>query len=77
MRDYGSGVSVIQYLNVKQVAEKLSVTVRTVWAWSADGVRLPKPVYLGPRTPRWDSGTLELHLQRLNRTRRVSNKRRL
>ncbi len=73
MRDYGSVVSVMQYLTKKQVAKRLGISVSTVEAWSADGVRLPEPVILGTRSPRWDLGTLELHIERLSRQRRRVN----
>ena len=75
MCDHGSGTFAMQYLTAKQVAAKLSIAIRTVWHWSADGVRLPKPVYFGTRSPRWDLGKLELHVERLSRQRAPKGKR--
>ena len=75
MCDHGSGTFAMQYLTAKQVADKLGIAVRTVWQWSSDGVRLPKPIYLGTRSPRWNLGTIELHVERLSRKRAPKGKR--
>ena len=60
----------IQLLTKKQLAQRLGISESTVETWSADGVRLPKPIYLGTRSPRWNLGTVELHIERLSRKRR-------
>lgn len=42
----------MRYLTVKQVAERLSISVPTVWRWVTDGI-LPKPVRFSPGCTRW------------------------
>ncbi|MEA3521468.1 MAG: AlpA family phage regulatory protein [Campylobacterota bacterium] len=41
-----------QLLRVKEVADKLSIGVSTVWMYSKTG-RLPKPMKLSPRVSAW------------------------
>jgi len=55
-----------EYLNVKQVAVILGVSTRTAWRLVASG-RLPKPVYLGAKSPRWERGKLEAHIAALGK----------
>lgn len=39
-------------LRVSDVAEKLQVSVATVWSWSKEG-KFPKPIKLGAGVTRW------------------------
>ena len=50
-------------LNVKQVAELLNVSVRTVWAWSAGGT-MPKPITVGRVTKRWRPADIQAYMER-------------
>ena len=47
-----------QLLTVRQVAERLTVSVRQVWRLAARGT-IPRPVKLGTRTVRWKLPDLE------------------
>ena len=46
------------YLTVRQVAGHLSVSVATIWRWTAAGT-FPTPVRLGPNTTRWRMADIE------------------
>jgi predicted DNA-binding transcriptional regulator AlpA len=48
----------IKYLTTKQVAERYSIDPRSVQRRVKEG-RLPPPVYLGTRFPRWDIAELD------------------
>jgi predicted DNA-binding transcriptional regulator AlpA len=41
-----------QLLSVKAVAGLLSVHPKTVWRWVKEG-RLPPPIYIASKLPRW------------------------
>ena len=41
-------------LSVKAVADLLSVHPQTVWKWVRQG-RLPKPIYISRKLPRWQA----------------------
>ena len=69
MRDHATGVSMTKLMSRKTVCETLDITQRMLSRLVANGT-LPKPTYLGPHSPRWDRGTIDLHLERLGRTRR-------
>lgn len=45
-------------LNVKDVADILSVGVRTVWRWTALD-KIPRPIRLGRHTVRWTASALQ------------------
>jgi predicted DNA-binding transcriptional regulator AlpA len=45
-------------LNVRGVARVLSTSVTSVWRGVSSG-RLPRPVYIMPKTPRWRRGEIE------------------
>lgn len=47
----GTNMGAIELLDARQVAEKLSVGIRSVWRWSDAGT-MPRPVRLG-RLQRW------------------------
>ncbi len=53
-----------RYLDVREVADRYSVSVGTVWKWCKDGV-LPGLVKLAPRTTRWNSLVLDAHDRKL------------
>ena len=46
-----------RWLTVRDVAAMLNVTSRTIWRLSASG-RIPRPVRIGPKSPRWRESTL-------------------
>jgi len=48
-------------LTVKDVAEILSIGVRTVWRWRALG-KIPSPVRLTRQTLRWKASQLQAYL---------------
>ncbi|MGP9509522.1 MULTISPECIES: helix-turn-helix transcriptional regulator [unclassified Halomonas] len=41
------------YLTAKQVAERLGVSINTVWRWVREQDDFPKPKKLGEKTTRW------------------------
>lgn len=49
-------------LTVAEVAELLTVSTRTVWAWVADGT-LPEPMRKGKRWTRWRRKDVEAFLE--------------
>jgi len=51
-----------QLLDVKEVAELLTVSERTVWAWTCTG-DLPKPLRKGSRWVRWRRKDLEAWME--------------
>jgi len=50
-------VNKTRLLDVRAVAERLSVSARAIWKWQASG-RLPAPVRLG-RSVRWRSSDID------------------
>lgn len=54
-----------QRLNVREVADLLSIGVSTVWKFVSDG-RLPVPERWGARCTRWKLGPLLEAVDRLN-----------
>lgn len=46
------------FLNVKQVANRLAVSVPTVWRWSKAG-QMPHAIKLSPGCTRWRVADLE------------------
>ncbi len=48
-------------LTVKDVAELLCVTSRTVWRWALLG-RIPRPVKLARRTVRWRASAIQTYI---------------
>lgn len=46
------------FLTARQVAERESVSVPTVWRWAREG-NFPQPVKLGPGCTRWRLADLE------------------
>lgn len=46
------------WMTVRDVAELLDVTERTVWRWTRQG-KLPQPVRKGKRWTRWNRRTIE------------------
>jgi excisionase family DNA binding protein len=49
-----------EFLRAREVAERLDVSLRTVWAWTAAG-RLPPPFRMG-RVTRWRSSEIEAYV---------------
>ncbi|MCX7703995.1 MAG: helix-turn-helix domain-containing protein [Planctomycetota bacterium] len=47
-----------EMMSVKEVAEFLGVSVRTVWEQSARG-EIPHPIKIGRKITRWHKATLE------------------
>ncbi len=54
-------------LKTRDVAELLSVSVRTVWRWTRNG-QLPKPIYLSS-SPRWRVSDIDKFLHTLTFSR--------
>ena len=61
----------IRYVNSRQLAQRYSVTERTIWRWTEQGV-LPKPERIGGRTTRWDLAQVDQYDQERNATPKVS-----
>jgi predicted DNA-binding transcriptional regulator AlpA len=55
-------------LTVKDVAELLSVTPRTVFRWSRQ-CKLPRPVKLSARAVRWRASAIQAYLDHLTAAR--------
>lgn len=53
-----------EYLSVRDVAELLGCTTRTIWRLAASG-QFPRPVRLTPRLPRWRRADVDAHLAAL------------
>ena len=53
-----------EYLSVRQVADLLGVTTRTIWKLSA-AKQFPAPVRLTPRLPRWKRAEIDAHIELL------------
>jgi predicted DNA-binding transcriptional regulator AlpA len=51
-------------LTVKDVAEILSVGVRTVWRWAASD-KIPRPIRLASKIRRWKASQLQAYLDRI------------
>jgi predicted DNA-binding transcriptional regulator AlpA len=51
-------------LTVKDVAEILSVGVRTVWRWAATD-KIPRPIRLTSKIRRWKASQLQAYLDRI------------
>lgn len=51
-------------LDVRQVADLLGISTRTVWRLAATG-DIPAPIRIGERIVRWRAADLEHHLGRL------------
>jgi prophage regulatory protein len=51
-------------LSVKEVAECLSLSPRSVWRYVAQG-KLPRPLCLGPRLLRWRASDVQRFLDTL------------
>lgn len=54
-------------LTVKDVAEILSVGVRTVWRWTAAG-EIPQPIKLGRSTVRWRASEIQRYIDLRDRS---------
>ena len=52
-------------LTVRDVARRLSISERTVWRWTAQGL-LPPPVHPHSRSTRWRAADLERYLEGLS-----------
>lgn len=46
------------FLTVRQIADRYSVSVPTIWRWSREN-RLPAPFRLGPASTRWRLSEIE------------------
>lgn len=53
-------------LTVKELAERLTVSVRKVWRDVAAGM-LPEPIKLGKRTTRWRESEIVAFIERASR----------
>ena len=52
-------------LTVRDVARRLSISERTVWRWTAQGL-LPPPVHPHARSTRWRAADIERYLEGLS-----------
>jgi len=50
-------------LNVRQVAKKLGISVRTVWYWVETNPDFPKGAKLGPRARRWTEAEIDAYVE--------------
>ena len=50
-------------LTVKDVADILSIGVRTVWRWAAQG-KIPRPIRLARNTLRWKASQLQEYMDK-------------
>jgi len=48
----------MRYWRAEQIAERLGVSVSTVWRWAAAG-KISKPKKLSKRVTVWDAATVE------------------
>ena len=53
----------VELLDAKELARRMSISVRTVWRLSGEG-RLPRPVRLGDRIVRWRVSDVEAFLEK-------------
>jgi predicted DNA-binding transcriptional regulator AlpA len=51
----------IKYLTKKQVAKKLNISINTVSNMVKNN-RLPKPIYLSKRMPRWNDSLINKYI---------------
>lgn len=49
------------YLNAQSVAQRLSISVPTVWRWARERQDFPSPVHLGPGVSRWSLDDIEAY----------------
>jgi excisionase family DNA binding protein len=54
-----------ELLTAREVARCLSVSERTIWRWTKQGV-LPAPVYPGGRSTRWRKADIRQFLDNLS-----------
>lgn len=63
----------MKYLSVKQVAERLGVSIPSVWNYAGNGPYsipgFPKPYKLGPHLVRWRLDELEEYEASLEKTK--------
>jgi len=52
-------------LTARDVARRLSISLRTVWRWTALGL-LPPPVHPHSRSTRWRAADIERYLEGLS-----------
>ena len=58
-------VMIPDLLTVRDVAQRLSISERTVWRWTAQGL-LPPPVHPHARSTRWRAADIERYLEGLS-----------
>jgi predicted DNA-binding transcriptional regulator AlpA len=56
-------------MNVKEVAQFLTVSIRKVWRDAAAGV-FPQPIKLGPKTARWRLSEVLEYVEKARRSNR-------
>ena len=61
-------------LDIRQLSRLLSPSRTTLWRMVA-GQRLPQPIYLSPKSPRWRRSEIEQHIARLTPGRRPQARR--
>jgi len=57
----------IYYLSAKEVAQRYSIGISTVWDWTSKKL-LPSPIRYGQRCTRWSSVDLDKHDQQAKGT---------
>ena len=62
---FSTPVIVPDLLTARDVARRLSISLRTVWRWTALGL-LPPPVHPHSRSTRWRAADIERYLEELS-----------
>ncbi|WP_407650546.1 helix-turn-helix transcriptional regulator [Halomonas piscis] len=52
-------MTVSTFLTARQVADRLAISIPTVWRWSRERSDFPKPHRIGPASSRWRVAELE------------------
>lgn len=53
-----------QILRPRQVADKLGVSIATIWRWTKYRSDFPKPFHIGPRATGFEESAIEAFIER-------------
>jgi len=71
MPEIQNGLDGLRLLTVRQVADLLNLSIRSIWRMAAEAEAgigdFPKPLRLGSRTVRWRLADLRAYVDRLGR----------
>ena len=56
----------VELLDARELARRMSISVRTLWRLSGEG-KLPQPIRLGGRIVRWRAADIEGYLEGLRK----------